>query len=92
MPRSSRFLSVTPQRFYSAGWLTKEPVRRLELRSGDVIWFGGPSRPIFHDLEGIKFGSSRIIKESGCRGRWNLTLRRINRAQIARGGELESAT
>jgi len=68
--------------FLLGGLTRKDSVRRLELRSGDVIWFGGPSRLIFHGVEGIQFGSSSMLEESGIAkgGRINLTLRRIDRA------------
>jgi alkylated DNA repair dioxygenase AlkB len=36
--------------FLLGGQVRKDPVRRLELLSGDVIWFGGPSRLIFHGV------------------------------------------
>jgi DNA oxidative demethylase len=71
--------------FLLGGLTRREPVRRLSLRSGDVVWFGGPSRLIFHGVEGIQYGSSRLLKENGFAGggRINLTLRRINSASTA---------
>jgi len=68
--------------FLLGGVLRKNPVRRLALRSGDVIWFGGPSRLIFHGVESIRYGSSQLLKTGGIAegGRLNLTLRRIDRS------------
>jgi DNA oxidative demethylase len=65
--------------FLLGGLSRKDPVRRLELKSGDVIWFRGPSRLIFHGVEGIRCGSSALLDEAGFSegGRINLTLRRI---------------
>jgi alkylated DNA repair protein (DNA oxidative demethylase) len=67
--------------FVLGGLVRKDPIRRLELRTGDVIWFGGPSRLIFHGVERIRYGTSQLLKESGIAegGRLNLTLRRIDR-------------
>jgi alkylated DNA repair protein (DNA oxidative demethylase) len=62
--------------FVVGGLTRKDPMRRLELRSGDVVWFGGPARLIFHGVEGIRPGSSTLLAEGG---RINLTLRRVDR-------------
>lgn len=65
--------------FLLGGPTRKDPVRRLTLHSGDVVWFGGPSRLIFHGVERIRVGTSRVLREIGfCDGRINLTLRRID--------------
>ena len=65
--------------FVLGGLSRKEPTRRLLLHSGDIVWFGGPSRLIFHGVEGIEPGPSKVLQEIGFpSGRINLTLRRIN--------------
>jgi DNA oxidative demethylase len=65
--------------FVLGGLSRKAPVRRLLLRSGDVVWFGGPSRLIFHGVEGTAPGTSDLLRDTGlaASGRINLTLRRI---------------
>jgi DNA oxidative demethylase len=70
--------------FLLGGSARKDPIRRLGLRSGDVIWFGGASRLIFHGVEGIRHGTSQLLNEHGFRdgGRLNLTLRRIDREPV----------
>ena len=67
--------------FLVGGMSRKDPVRRLRLRSGDVVWFGGPARLIYHGVEGIVPGSSPLLTDEGFAdgGRINLTLRRIDR-------------
>jgi DNA oxidative demethylase len=71
--------------FVVGGMSRKDPVRRLKLRSGDVVWFGGPSRLIFHGVEGIQTATSPLLREAGIEetGRINLTLRRIDRTPPA---------
>jgi DNA oxidative demethylase len=71
--------------FLLGGLARKDAVRRLELRSGDVIWFGGPSRLVFHGVEGIRHGTSQLLSEHGFPdgGRLNLTLRRIDRKPVS---------
>jgi alkylated DNA repair protein (DNA oxidative demethylase) len=65
--------------FVLGGLSRKHPIRRLALRSGDVVWFGGASRLIFHGVEGIRPGLSKVLQGIGFpSGRINLTLRRIN--------------
>ncbi|WP_242154295.1 alpha-ketoglutarate-dependent dioxygenase AlkB [Sphingomonas sp. BAUL-RG-20F-R05-02] len=67
--------------FLVGGMSRKDAVRRLRLRSGDVVWFGGPARLIYHGVEGIVPGSSPLLTDEGFTGggRINLTLRRIER-------------
>lgn len=67
--------------FLVGGMSRKDPVRRLRLHSGDVVWFGGPARLIYHGVEGIVPGSSSLLtdEELADGGRINLTLRRIDR-------------
>lgn len=66
--------------FLVGGMNRKDPVRRLRLRSGDVVWFGGPARLIYHGVQGIVPGSSPLLPDGGFTesGRLNLTLRRID--------------
>ena len=66
--------------FLIGGMNRKDPVRRLRLRSGDVVWFGGPARLIYHGVQGIVPGSSPLLPDGGFTesGRLNLTLRRID--------------
>ncbi len=67
--------------FVLGGLSRKDPLRRLDLHSGDLVWFGGPSRLIFHGVEGIHPGTSQLLKQQSLfeGGRINLTLRRIDR-------------
>ena len=60
-------------RFLFGGLRRKEPVRTIELESGDAFVFGGPSRLRYH-------GVARILSDTGpsdlqLRGRYNLTFR-----------------
>lgn len=64
--------------FLLGGLSRRDPIRRIVLRTGDVVWFGGPSRLVFHGVEGIRTGTSRLLEKIGLpEGRMNLTLRRI---------------
>jgi DNA oxidative demethylase len=64
--------------FVVGGFSRNGETRRLPLHSGDVVWFGGPSRLIFHGVQGIRVGSSTLLREIGLQeGRINVTLRRI---------------
>jgi DNA oxidative demethylase len=68
--------------FLVGGMSRKDPTRRLPLHSGDIVWFGGPARLIFHGVESIQTGTSRLLDRIGLPGgRINLTLRRIDRAR-----------
>jgi DNA oxidative demethylase len=69
--------------FVLGGLSRKDRTRRLELKSGDLIWFGGPSRLIFHGVQGIRHGTSSLLKLAGFAedGRINLTLRRIDKGE-----------
>lgn len=60
--------------FVLGGLARGAPLQRLNLRSGDVLWFGGPGRLLFHGVDGIRWGSSPLLAEGG---RLNVTLRRI---------------
>jgi DNA oxidative demethylase len=67
--------------FLLGGLSRNAPVRRLRLRSGDIVWFGGSSRLIYHGVEGIRPGSSRLLHQIGLPdGRLNLTLRHIGKS------------
>lgn len=64
--------------FVVGGLSRKAATRQSPLRSGDVVWFGGSSRLIFHGVQGIRVGSSTLLGEIGLDdGRIDLTLRRI---------------
>jgi alkylated DNA repair protein (DNA oxidative demethylase) len=56
------------------------------------MWVGGPSRLIYHGVEGIRAraGSTGILKDAGLfeTGRINVTLRRIDRRDGQVGGVL----
>jgi DNA oxidative demethylase len=67
--------------FVLGGTTRKASLRRFDLRSGDLIWFGGPSRLVFHGVEHIRLGTSTLLDAVGVAksGRINVTLRRIDR-------------
>jgi DNA alkylation damage repair protein AlkB len=63
-------------RFLFGGLRRREPVESIDLQSGDVFVFGGPSRLRYH-------GVSRLIPhtapaELGLQGRFNLTFRQYD--------------
>ena len=45
------------------------------LKSGDVVVMGGPARLLYHGIDRIRFGSSRLLPKGG---RINLTLRVVD--------------
>jgi len=49
--------------------------RTLNLNSGDVLMFGGPSRLMYHGIDRTQAGSSSLVSGGG---RINLTLRRVS--------------
>ena len=57
------------------GTTRRGPTRSVRLSSGAVVVFGGDSRLMYHGIDRVLSGSSRLI-EGG--GRINLTLRRVN--------------
>jgi alkylated DNA repair protein (DNA oxidative demethylase) len=63
--------------FRIGGLTRKDPTRRIELVSGDVVVFGGEDRLIYHGIDRIVAGSSDLLPEGG---RLNLTLRRVTPA------------
>lgn len=61
--------------FRLGGTRRRDPTRSMKLASGDVLVFGGPARLIYHGIDRILAGTSRLVPEGG---RINLTLRRVN--------------
>lgn len=62
--------------FRYGGTSRRDPTRRLKLHSGDAVVLGGPARLVFHGVDRILSGSSRLLPSGG---RINLTLRRVTR-------------
>jgi DNA oxidative demethylase len=62
--------------FRYGGLRRGDPVKKLELRSGDILVMGGAARLMFHGVEKIFPGSSSLLPGGG---RINLTLRRVTR-------------
>jgi alkylated DNA repair protein (DNA oxidative demethylase) len=62
--------------FRFGGTRRQDPTRSINLRSGDALVFGGPSRLVFHGIDRLIPGTSTLLPEGG---RINLTLRRVNR-------------
>ncbi len=60
--------------FRLGGLKRRDPSQSLELRSGDVIMMGGPSRLIYHGIARVLPGTSDLLAEGG---RINLTLRYV---------------
>jgi len=60
--------------FRFGGLTRKSPTRSMTLVSGDVLVFGGPSRLMFHGVDRVIAGSSKLVPGGG---RINLTLRRV---------------
>jgi len=60
--------------FRFGGPTRKGPTERVKLVSGDVLTFGGPARRMFHGIDRVIAGSSRLLPAGG---RINLTLRRV---------------
>ncbi len=63
--------------FRAGGRSRRDPTRRFELRSGDVVVLGGDDRLAFHGIDRILAGTSNLLPEGG---RINLTLRRVTKA------------
>lgn len=61
--------------FRVGGTSRKAGTRSLKLGSGDVLTFGGPARLVYHGIDRVIAGTSRLIPGGG---RINLTLRRVN--------------
>lgn len=66
-------------RFRLGGLRRRDPCLSFELKSGDVLAFGPPLRLVYHGVDRIYGGSSRLLAEGG---RINLTLRRVNPADV----------
>jgi alkylated DNA repair protein (DNA oxidative demethylase) len=60
--------------FRFGGTVRKGATRSVTLGSGDVLMFGGPARLMFHGIDRVIAGSSRLLPGGG---RINLTLRRV---------------
>ncbi len=60
--------------FRFGGTTRKGPTQSIMLSSGDVLTFGGVARLMFHGVDRIAAGSSRLVPGGG---RINLTLRRV---------------
>lgn len=68
--------------FRIGGLKRRDPTRRIALRSGDVVIFGGEERLVYHGIDRILPGSSDLLPAGGFPegGRINLTLRRVTAA------------
>jgi DNA oxidative demethylase len=62
--------------FRFGGVHRRDPTRVVKLSSGDVVLFGGPARLMFHGIDRVLGGSSRLVPGGG---RLNLTLRRVTK-------------
>lgn len=60
--------------FRLGGLRRGDPTRSFPVSSGSVMIFGGPSRMVYHGVDRLRVGSSRLLPEGG---RLNLTLRRV---------------
>lgn len=60
--------------FHIGGLNRNDKKIRIDLESGDVLLFGGPSRLIHHGIDRLRPGTSDLIPGGG---RVNLTLRRV---------------
>jgi alkylated DNA repair protein (DNA oxidative demethylase) len=64
-------------RFRIGGSSRSDPTRGLDLKSGDVLVFGGPARLAFHGIDRVLPGTSTLLADGG---RINLTLRCVTPA------------
>jgi alkylated DNA repair protein (DNA oxidative demethylase) len=62
--------------FRVGGRSRKDPTRKIELKSGDVVVLGGEDRLAYHGIDHILPGTSDLLAEGG---RFNLTLRRVTK-------------
>jgi alkylated DNA repair protein (DNA oxidative demethylase) len=62
--------------FRLGGRSRREPTRKFELRSGDVVVLGGADRLAYHGIDRVLAGTSDLLAEGG---RFNLTLRRVTK-------------
>jgi alkylated DNA repair protein (DNA oxidative demethylase) len=68
--------------FRFGGTSRRGPTRSIRLESGDALVFGGPSRLIFHGIDRLVPGTSRLLPDGG---RINLTIRRVTNASQGSG-------
>jgi DNA oxidative demethylase len=64
--------------FRIGGTTRQAPTRSFRLASGDAVVLGGEARLVFHGVDRVIPGTSRLLAEGG---RINLTLRRVTRAE-----------
>ena len=62
--------------FRAGGRSRRDPTRRFELESGDVVVLGGEDRLALHGIDRVLAGTSDLLPEGG---RINLTLRRVTK-------------
>ena len=62
--------------FLAGGRSRRDPTRKFELKSGDVVVLGGQDRLAFHGIDRVLAGTSDLLPEGG---RLNLTLRRVTK-------------
>ena len=62
--------------FLAGGRSRRDPTRKFELKSGDVVVLGGDDRFAFHGIDRVLAGTSDLLPEGG---RINLTLRRVRK-------------
>jgi alkylated DNA repair protein (DNA oxidative demethylase) len=62
--------------FRAGGRSRRDPTRKFELKSGDVVVLGGEARLAFHGIDRVLAGTSDLLPEGG---RINLTLRRVTK-------------
>jgi alkylated DNA repair protein (DNA oxidative demethylase) len=68
-------VSLGDDALFRIGGTTRQgPTTSIKLCSGDVLVFGGPARLVFHGIDRLMSGSSRLVPDGG---RINLTLRRV---------------
>src|SRR4029078_5199451 len=65
-----------PAIFLAGGRSRRDPTRKFELKSGDVVVLGGEDRLAFHGIDRVLAGTSDLLPEGG---RINLTLRRVTK-------------
>ena len=70
--------SIGDSGWFSYGWSRGEALAMVELKSGDVLVFGGEARMVFHGIDGIDAGTGPGELPGRVRlkpGRLNLTFR-----------------
>jgi DNA oxidative demethylase len=72
-------LSLGDDALFRIGGMTRNsPTRSIRLQSGDAFVFGGPARLVFHGIDRLYTGTSRLLPNGG---RINLTLRRVKKPE-----------